>query len=250
MGYKLLIALIWLAVPVTGYFLARQDYEGYLTSSRIQRVDCEARVEVLRRYSRLMSMRASQIPGIVDAGTRSAWQQQWNIVQRGMEDEQRGLRLSEPIHYPQTDAQLLTLEQQLTSQESAIERAARERDAYIKAGGGLEELAIELERARGVAEYYRSIGAFGIYQLIRDDIRSWEQDYERRLMERNARARATESALDEATQLRDTIQRGVSGIDTYLDADQQLTYQAELQARLARFDLRAALEELIGLDRG
>jgi hypothetical protein len=249
MGYKLLIVLIWLAVPVAGYFLARQDYDNYLSASRIQRADCEARVEVLRRYSRLMSMRASQIPGIVDADTRAAWQQQWNIVRRSMEDEQRGLRQDDPIHFPQTDAQLLALEQQLTSQEGAIERAARERDAYIKAGGGLEELAIELERAYGVAEYYRSIGAIGIYQLIRDDIRNWESDYERRLRERNQRARATDDALQEAGRLRDDIQRGVGGINDYLDADQQLTYQAELQVRLARFDLRAALEELIGLDR-
>ena len=250
MGYKLLIVAIWLAVPVAGYWLARQDYDNYLSASRIQRADCEARVEVLRRYSRLMSMRATQIPGIVDAGTRIAWQQQWNIVRRGMEDEQRGLRQDEPIHFPQTDAQLLALEQQLTGQEGAIESAARERDAYIKAGGGLEELALELDRAYGVAEYYRSIGAIGIYQLIRDDIRNWEQNYERRLKERNGRARATEDALDEAGQLRDDIQQGVSGINDYLDADQQRTYQTELQARLELFDLRATLEELIGLDRG
>lgn len=250
MGYKLLIMLVWLAIPAVGYFLARQDYAEYLSESRIQRADCEARVEVLRRYSRQMSMRASQIPGIVDAETRAAWQQQWNIVRRSLEDEQRGLRLDEPIHFPQTDAQLLALEQQLTSQEGAIERAARERDAYIKAGGGLEELAIELERAYGIAEYYRSIGALGIYQLIRADIRSWEADYERRLSERNSRARAVEEAVAEAGRLRDEIQHSVAGISGYMDADEQQTYQLTLQARLARFDLRSELQALIGLDRG
>jgi len=226
---------------------ARADYTDYITDSRVQRADCLGRADVLGRYSRLIAERAEQIPSIVDAQSRAVWQSRWRQLQRELEEEQRRLRRSPPQHYPTADAELSELEQLLDSQQLAVDGAVRERDAFNKAGGGLEDLLAEIQRAEGIAEYYRSIGATGIYELIRDDARVLASEYRARTRERSERMRQLEAELATNRECRDEIQDRLLDVPTKITADEQTTYTAELQQRFDRFNLVAEFTRLLGL---
>lgn len=244
---KAFIILVWLAVPASAYYFARVDYADYLSQSRIQRADCLGRADVLGRYTRLIGQRADSVAGIVDAESRAIWQSRWHQLERDLTEEQHLLRRDAPQHYPSTDAKLVELEQLLDSQLMAVESAVRERDAYNKAGGGLEDMLLEIKRAEGIADYYRSIGAQGIYELIRDDVRLLEKEYRERLRERAERNRDMEAALTDSKLYRDQILEGLEQIPGKLDADEQITYSRELQQRFNRFSLPYELSRLLGL---
>jgi len=246
-GYKVFILVIWLIVPVVGSYLIRADYEEYHAASKIQRADCEARATALRRYTSLLASSSVRIETIEDAETRVAWQRQWNELTREIESVASGLRTSVPQYYPQTDEQLMWMEQWLREQQEAIEDAARERDAYNKAGGGVMELAREADRARNNAEYYRSIGHRGLYDLFMDDANRLEKEHRRRLRERQRLSRAVESMQAEAEQLRVGILSGLAKLETSLKADEQRSYRMELSQRFREFNL---LGELIALLKG
>jgi len=241
------ILLLWLAVPVSGYLFGRADYAAYLADSHQQRADCLKRADILGRYSRLIATRAALIPDIADSQSRAVWQSRWRQLQRELEDEQRHLRGSPPAHYPTADSQLSALEQLLSSEKTAVDAAVRERDAYNKAGGGLEDLLAEIQRTQGIAEYYRSIGAEGIYELIRDDARVLESEYRARTRERNERMQDLNVELKTVRDCRDEIQDGLLDIPALIKADEQTTYTAELRQRLASFNLVTEVTRWLGL---
>jgi len=241
------IVIIWLAIPIASYFLVQNDYAHYHEFSREQRQDCEKRARVLGRYCRLFSSRASQVPTIIDGDSRQVWQTRWTQIRRDYKDENRGLRRTAPEYFPTTDAKLYELEQLIEDQQQAIEEAVRERNAYNRAGGGLELLYQEIHRAAGIAEYYRSIGAYGISDLIDDDVREMEKQYRERTRERKRRQNAMEDALAEADELRKRIINGLEQLDALMTADANSTYPEELKARYQQFNLRRELHALLGL---
>lgn len=244
-GYKVFILVIWLTVPVVGSYLMRADYEKYHAASRIQRADCEARATALRRYTSLLASSSVRIETIEDVESRVAWQQQWNELTREIESVASGLRTSVPQYYPQTDEQLMWMEQWLSEQQEAIEDAARERDAYNKADGGVMELAREADRARSVADYYHSIGARGIYELIMDDVNQLEKEYRKRLRERQQLSRDVEQMQAEAEQLRIDILSSFAKLDASFKADEQRSYRLELSQRFQEFNLLGELNALL-----
>jgi len=244
---KAFILLLWLAVPASAYLFARADYASYITDSRLQRTDCLSRTDILGRYSRLIAERAAQIPSINDSQSRAVWQSRWRQLQRDLEDEQRHLRTNSLQHYPTASAELSQLEQRLNSQREAVDAAVRERDAYNKAGGGLENLLAEIQRTEGIAEYYRSIGAQGIYELIRDDARVLASEYRSRLRERNDRIQEMNIELQTVRDNRDEIQHRLLDIPELIKADEQTTYTAELQQRFDTFDLLKEVTRWLGL---
>jgi hypothetical protein len=244
---KVLIVLLWLAVPVTGYYLARADYYDYLNQTRVQRADCLNRADVLGRYTRLIGQRASTITTIVDPNSRTYWQSRWRTLKRELSEEQLKLRRDPPVHYAGTDAQLTELEQLLESQREAVEEAVRERDAYNKAGGGLEEMLLEIKRAEGIADYYRSIGAQGIYELIRDDARTLQSEYRERVAERDQRNNKMVEKLAKAEECQSEIIEGLQSIESKLGEDEQTTYSNELRERFDSFSLPRELARVLGL---
>ena len=50
-GARFLLLVIWLSVPLAGLLLLRQDRQRFYEASRLQRADCLARAEMLRRYT-------------------------------------------------------------------------------------------------------------------------------------------------------------------------------------------------------
>lgn len=239
--------LIWLAIPIASYFLVQDDYAHYHTQSRAQRKDCENRAALLGRYCRLFASRGSQVPAITEGDSRQTWQSRWSQICRDYRDENSGLRRTKPVYYPTTDAKLYELEQLLEDQQQAIEQAVRERNAFNRAGGGLELLFQEIHRAAGIADYYRSIGAYGIADLIDDDVREMEKQYRERTRERNRRQNAMEDALAEANDLRERILDGLVQLKLLMATDASTTYPAELRQRYHEFNLRRELHALLGL---
>jgi len=244
---KALIVLVWLAVPVTGYYLARADYANYLTQSRIQRADCLGRADVLGRYTRLIGQRADDVITIVDSDSRAYWQSRWRQLERDLAQEQRLQNHGELVHYPRTAAQLTALGQLLDNQRAAVEEAVRERDAYNKAGGGLNDMLLEIKRAEGIADYYRSIGAQGIYELIRDDTRLLENEYRERIAERDQRNSNMAQKLVKAEEYKAQIFEGLETVNEKLGEDEQITYSRELRQRFDSFSLPRELTRLLGL---
>jgi hypothetical protein len=140
---------------------------------------------------------------------------------------------------------VVALEKLLADEQSQIEDAARRRDAYLKAGSGLVDLAREIDRARGTAQFYQRIGAQGIYLLLMEDLAQLEDQYDRQLSERNRLAQAGLYGLDQARLDRDEIMTSLDSIQDALAADEQGTYTQALQARWQKFNLREELKHLV-----
>lgn len=244
---KALIVVIWLAVPVSGYCLARADYANYLSESQLQRTDCLNRADILGRYTRLIGQQAGRITEVVDANSRAVWQRHWRSLERDLTQEQLKLAHGQSAHYPATDAKLGELEQLLDSQRASVEDALRERDAYNKAGGGLEEMLFEIKRSEGIADYYHSIGAQGIYELIRDDVRQLQSEYRQRLSERDQRNVKMREQLDKANLDQAQIIEGLTAVNSAMAADEQVTYTRELRQRFESFSLPRELSRLLGM---
>jgi hypothetical protein len=242
---KALIVLVWLCVPLTGYLLLRQDWQRYDAATRVQRADCLGRSEYLRRYSVELWRQAELVVSIEDTETRVTWQRAMQITEAEMEREGQGLRPVAPTYYPSTDATLLELDKLLTDEQAQIEDAMRRRDAYIKAGGGLLDLARDIDRARSTAQFYQRIGAQGIYLLLMEDLAQLEAQHDKRLSERNRLAQAGIDALDQARKDKDEILRRLDGLKDALAADEQGTYTQALLTRWQKFNLREEIKHIV-----
>ena len=245
--YRLLIVLIWLSVPIAAYFFVQSDRERFNIQSLEQRADCLDREEAIRRYSRLMSLRSVQVHNITNADTRADWRSRFAQITREMENELVVLRGETPVHYPGTDLLLLELEQRLKKQQESIEEAARNRNAYVAAGRDIEDQARNIQVGRDTANYYRSIGAFSIADLIDEDVDIQERQFNKQVQERNRRAELVQESLDRADGQYEAILRELDRIDACLAEDEKLTYQTDLQRRFDEFNLRAELERLMGI---
>lgn len=225
--------------------MLQEDRERFETTSRLQRADCSGRMELLRRYSMEMQRQAELIPQLEDPQSRQQWQRQWQDTLRLMERERQQLRLQPPTHYPTTDAKLQELEALLEHQQENTADAALKRDMFNKSTGGIYDLAQQIAYTRGIAEYYRRIGAQSIYLVIMDDLAILEDQYQRRISEINRLAAAVEAAL---VQARADTKQMLAQLDTVAErmaADEQLTYEQQLSQRFHAFDCREELRKLL-----
>jgi hypothetical protein len=244
-GARFLLVVIWLSVPLAALLMLRQDRQRYYTQSQLQRTDCLARTDLLRRYTFAMNDHAGTVESIVDPHTRTLWQRQWQDVLDAMQREQQKLRLAAPTHYPKTDAKLLELEHQLTQQQAAIEDAALKRDMYVKSGAGMLDLAQAIANARGIAEYYRRIGAQSIYLVIMDDLAVLEEEYQKREDEMNQRSADVHDAQIQAQLDHVQLVSQLDSLAKLMAEDESLTYEQQLARRLRNFNLREELRKLL-----
>ena len=159
--------------------------------------------------------------------------------------EKQLLRQSSPTHYPRTDTKLLELEQQLTKQQQGIEDAALKRDMYIKSSSGILDLAQQIAAARGIAEYYRRMGAQSIYLLFMDDLAVLEDEYQRREEEMNRLSTSVSHAQMEAQIKHLQLVDQLGTLSKLMTEDESLTYEQELAQRFRGFDLREELRKLV-----
>jgi hypothetical protein len=240
-----MLLVIWLSVPLAGLLLLRQDRHSYYETSQLQRKDCLARVELLRRYTFDIHSHASTIDGILDTQTRRQWRRQWQDLLDRLQRERQLHRQTAPTHYPRTDAKLQELEQLLTKQQAGIENAALKRDMYIKSTGGIYDLAQDISRARGIAEYYRRIGAQSIYLVIMDDLAVLEDEFQQREDEMNRLSSEVHDAQIQAQLDHLKLIEQLDALPKLMTEDESLTYEQELARRFRSFNLREELRQLV-----
>jgi hypothetical protein len=242
---RFLLLVIWLSVPLAGLIMLRQDRHRFYETSRLQRADCLARADVLRRYTLDIHSRAVTIDSIIDPQTRQRWQRQWRDLLEQMRREKQLLRQTAPTHYPRTDAKLLELEQLLTQQQQGIEDAALMRDMYIKSTSGIYDLAQEIAQVRGFAEYYRRLGSQSIYLVFMDDLAMLEEEYQRREDEMNRLAGEVHNAQIQAQLNNLQLIEQLDDLSKLMTEDESLTYEEELAQRFRTFSLREELRKLL-----
>jgi hypothetical protein len=244
-GYKLLIVLIWLCVPASAWLLVRHDHLVFDEQSKAQRRDCDARADLLRRYTVALAQQGRLIDYIADPESRTQWQQRWRAQTDSLDREQQRLRQSVPTHYPATDYALGEMDRMLAEQRDLLEEAAMRRDMYNKSSAGILQLAQQLSDAQRTADYYRSIGAQGIYLLIMEDLAVVEEQFHRRETELNRMAGEVNNALGTAALRRDEILAKLDELPQILAEDEKLTYRENLLQRIRQFSLRVQLQRLL-----
>jgi hypothetical protein len=239
--YRLVILLIWVSVPLSGWFMLRHDYELYKAACFAQREDSLKRSHLLSLYTRLMGAKANRVRYLNNVDDRREWEQDWRGLLRQRDNEGSALRPITPAYFPQTDQILLELEKDLSEQGDNIEQAVRSRGAIFQTEDGLQSLADDIRYQQGRAEFYRRRGAQGIYLLLEEGLAQLEDRYQRLIGERNRLVRETEEALAEADKLQRNIERELTHLNSALNQDEQRTYYEELVERYQQFDLRVAL---------
>lgn len=240
-AYKLLIMLVWLAIPLTGYYLARADYQRYQVESAAQLADCQARADVAARYAVLLQQQGARILQVDSADDMREWEIAWRELERTLASEQKPLRPATPTHFPRTDAQLNEAEQLLNEQIDLIETARGRRGQYNRAQDTLSEMAATVAEVEAAAQYYRRIGAEGVYRLLMDDLDVLEDRFRQQQRYRQQLSRECNDALASAEEASRNAQRIIKHLDDQLSADEQTTYAEALRLRLKNFDPWAEL---------
>jgi hypothetical protein len=239
--YKLLITLTWLAVPLAGYYLARADYRRYQAESAVQLADCQARADVAARYAVLLQQQGARILQVDSADDMREWEIAWRELERALASGQKPLRPATPTHFPRTDAQLNEAEQLLETQMDLIETAQVRRGQYNRAQDTLSGMADTVAEVEAAAQYYKRIGAEGVYLLLMDDLAVLEDRFRQQQRYRQQLSRECSDALADAEDASRTAQRIIKHLDDQLAADEQTTYAEALRMRLKGFDPWAEL---------
>jgi hypothetical protein len=246
--YKAIVILAWISVPVGGSIMLRNSYQDYLEESEVQRQDCLERSAVLSNYVAQSGHLANQVPLIDSVDERYEWERSWAAMRRQRDIESRGLRPTEPVHYPATDHELLEAEKLLGEQMDEVKEAVWKRDAYIKSASGMFELGQQIANTKLTASYYKRIGAEGIYLRIQEDLARLEDTYNKRNRERNRLDREMSSLLTSADRTRRDVLRILRHLDDQLEVDERQTFKNKLRRHAAEFQLRRELSRFIDGD--
>jgi hypothetical protein len=242
-GYKFLIIAIWLMVPVAGAYLLRSDYEQYVRDGKVQRADSQTRADVLQRYAIQFTWYGQQSMVFLNNDDYRRWQRDWRDLVRQQENERNGLRRDTPEHYPNTDQLLNQLEATLADEKAQVELAATRSQQYVKSEDGLlsiQQSAAEMEAA---AQYYKFIGAEGVYLLLMEDLGKLEDRFRQLQLQRKQLHDEAMQAQHQADDDCHTIQRDLPRLPEKLSQDLQTTYVEALMQRFWRFDPWAELRE-------
>jgi YesN/AraC family two-component response regulator len=242
---KAIVILAWLSVPVGGSIMLRSSYHEYITESKAQREDCLARAAVLSNYVSQSGHLANQVPLIESVDERHEWERSWSAMLRQRSIESQGLRAAEPMHYPSTDDELLEAERLFKDQMDEVKDAVWKRDAYIKSASGMFELGQQIANTKLTANYYKRIGAEGIYLRIQEDLARLEDTYSKRHRERYRLDREMSDLLTAADRKRRDVLRILRHLETQIAADERMTYKNRLRKHAGDFQLRQELEQLV-----
>ncbi|MCH7472177.1 hypothetical protein IIA79_04415 [bacterium] len=244
-GYKLLIALLWLSIPLSGLFMLRSDHSRYLQDSRAQAGSCWQLAEHLNEYTTLMGVMAGEVAGIEDIEARREWQGRWRGLMRERNNSAAAIGNPDLHYFPSTSNVLAQAQIWLKEQEAGIERAVRAKDEYIKLWRGLEELSSLIADLEGKAGYYKRMGAEGIYLLLEEELARHEERLLQRLRSGRRLSSEAESNLEQADRLMRDILRELSHLRDKITADEEKTYRQELELRFAQFDIRSEMKQLL-----
>ena len=89
------------------------------------------------------------------------------------------------------------------------------------------------------------MGADGVYLYLMEGLARLEADYDRRRRERNRRTNEIINHLERADRIQRDIFRELGDVVDMMLADEQITYQQQLRARLENFNLRSELQRLL-----
>ena len=243
--WKLTILLLWLAVPICGYYFYRADYARYEQDCQAQRQDCHLRADIVQRYAVYYDRQAQQIADVTDRYTQRDWNRAWSRLQDAMELERKAIRSSPPLYFPQADETLNASEQALADQQQAGEQAMKQRGFALELEKGLADLEDSIYQMRMASEYYRREGSASVYYLFQEQLAQFEAAYYTRMQEHNMFLDNSRSDLAKERRLSRDAQQATALLDEKLKLDEKRTYQDQLRQRFAKFNLGEQLSRLL-----
>lgn len=243
--WKSFILLLWLVIPLCGYYFLREDYFMYKHDCRAQRQVCMMRADVQERYSGYFESQAEGISKVRNRYSMRAWQRQWQLLQDAMEMEEKSINTNTPVYYPQTAALLAQSEKLLAQQCQAIEQAQRQQGFAVDLESGLAELEQLIYEAQEASAYYRENGSDSIYMFIQEILAQREAAYYSRQREYDNFIDNAGKELAKGKRLSGELQRVVAQIEAQMKIDEQRTYRQELRQRFAKFNLGEQLGALL-----
>jgi hypothetical protein len=243
--YRVLIVLVWLTVPVAALWLLRSDYERYQLESQRQLEYCRARSDHLLYFTNMMGKQAEEIRRMYQPEDRPKWEREWRDLEA--QENQAAVRLGTVSLnlLPLSEQVLSHAQSELIAMKSHIETAAQRKDAFNKAGSGLDDVQERIFGLQGQAEWYRRVGALGIYLELQEAIARYEETLDRQLSARRQLDMEAGKALAEADNLQRSIQRELGHLPDKITEDRKQTYREQLARRMRSFDPRRELRELI-----
>ncbi len=242
-----LITLMWVTIPVVTAYFARADYQRYNLEGVQQLADCQARADVLGRYTGLYGRQANTIQQVENEFDLLQWDLNLRNLEREHQAARRVLRLVPPTHYPHTDTELGVLEDQLDEQLEQITLAGTRQDQYLRAEDGLLSMSQAVAEIESAANYYKRIGAEGIYLLLMEDLAKLEDRFRQLQQHRRQLNSETASALREADSINRDIQRELKHLQDELAQDEQTSYTESLLIRFQHFNPWAELQASLRL---
>ncbi|MDQ3024358.1 MAG: hypothetical protein M3R04_08265 [bacterium] len=245
MGYKLTIALIWLALPLAALLLLRADYERYQSELSSQLEYAILRRDHLLRYSNLYDNRRREIGGIYDPRTRSMWEKRFTELKQQQEGEEAALGNASLSHYPMVRDIMDDASELLAQQRDNIRDSARLQDRYIKASVGFEDMDDEIFFWQGYARQARMFGAWEAYMIYQNRIAVLEDQRNRRQHQRLSLSNEINISSGQANTFKTELHRMLATLPDRIALDQGRTYREDLQQRFGNFDLRSTVKQLV-----
>ena len=236
--------MIWLSVPLAAYHFASQNYEKYLEAEQRQLRALSAQESYLRVHTSALTAKSAEIRGLNVQSQRMQWKREWQALVDDREHERALLSAGETTHYPLTQQRLTELDQKLDDLQKQVERADNYHYDAIRLRSSIEQLVAQIDAARANAYYFERIRAWGIHDLLLDDIGQMEDTYNQRWRDLRRAEQVSASKLGEAERTSREILRVINDIDSLKQADSQEAYQSDLSRRLDEFNLVRELRKL------
>lgn len=243
--WKVLIVLVWLAIPLSAIALYRADRQRYQRDCQAQRQECVTRAGVLQRYANYFARQGQQVANLDSRTAGRAWDREWVRLQNALEVERQGLRAVPPVYYPSADAALLQAEQALADQQQAIEQGELQRKTALELAEGFADYGDAINQGRAAAYYWGRVGNRDVYLQLQEEIAKAEAAFESEKENFNYFMDESAASLAAADKLRSGVLGTVSRLPEVLKRDEQYTYEEDLRQRFARFDLGRELGALL-----
>lgn len=246
MGFKLLIALLWLSIPLCCLLWLRQDMERFASDSASQRSKAASISAELSRHAAAAARELRRSRQLQTERELLEWRRNWQYLRRQADFALLPFDQQMLLYCPATGGLLLEQQEALSELLNSVESTARLLEQQLRA----EELLREMSESQRIIKLYSRQyqlmpGGRGIYLNLQDELAKQETHYASQLRERNRLQQLGREQTSSAEQLERRIQSALTRSSTLLAEDSKQTYWADLQARWNRFDPREELSTLV-----